>query len=130
MGSDPHIRLALLCDENNRIIVATRYELRNRSIDQISIPHYLLSEFSQVREIMSGQVKLAENRESTWAIYPVFLAAKPGELSPSRVGILLIEYDLLSVKQQAYADALKRSIETSTALAFFCAIVWLFLRKL
>jgi PAS domain S-box-containing protein len=129
LGSDPHIRLALLCDENNRIMVATRYELRNRSIDQISIPHYLLSEFSQVREIMSGQVKLAENRESTWAMYPVFLGAKPGELSPSRVGILLIEYDLLSVKQQAYADALKRSIETSTVLAFFCAIVWLFFEK-
>ncbi|MCU0543107.1 MAG: PAS domain-containing protein [Oscillatoriaceae cyanobacterium Prado104] len=129
LGSDRHIRLALLCDENNQVIVATRYELRNRPIDQISLPNYLPAEFSQVREIMSGQVKLAENKDSTWAIYPVLLEAKPGEIRPSRVGILLIEYDLLSVKQQAYADALKRSIETSIGLAVFCTIVWLFFEK-
>ncbi|MGL5064014.1 MAG: ATP-binding protein [Microcoleus sp.] len=129
LGSDPHIRLALLCDENNRIIVATRYELRNRPIDKISIPNYLPAEFSKVREIVSGKVKLAENKDSTWAIYPVLLEAKPGEIRPSRVGIFLIEYDILSVKRQAYADALQRSIETSIGLGLFCTIVWLFFEK-
>ncbi|MEG4800690.1 ATP-binding protein [Microcoleus sp. ARI1-B5] len=126
LGSDRNIRLALLCDENNRIILATRYELRNRPIGEISLPNYLPEEFSQVREKMSGEVKLAQNRESTWAIYPVLLGAKPGEVRPSRVGILLVEYDILLVKQQAYADALQRSTETSIGLALFCAIVWLF----
>ncbi|NJR23250.1 MAG: PAS domain-containing protein [Richelia sp. CSU_2_1] len=129
LGSDPHLRMALLFDENNRVIVATRYEFRNRSIDQISLPNYLPAEFSQVREIMSGEVKLAENKDSNWAIYPIPLGAKPGEIRPSRIGILLLEYDLLSVKQQTYEDALKRSIETSIALAVFCTIVWLFFEK-
>ncbi|TAE99859.1 MAG: HAMP domain-containing protein [Oscillatoriales cyanobacterium] len=129
LGSDRNIRLALLCDENDTIIFATRYELRNQPASNISLPHYLLAEFSQVREIMSGEVKLAENRESTWAIYPVLLGAKPGEVRPSRVGILLIEYDILLMKQQAYADALYRSTETSIGLALFCVIVWLFFHK-
>ena len=103
LGSDRNIRLALLCDENDTIIFATRYELRNQPVSNISLPHYLLAEFSQIREIMSGEVKLAENRESTWAIYPVLLGAKPGEVRPSRVGILLIEYDILLMKQRACA---------------------------
>lgn len=129
LGSDRNIRLALLCNENDTIIFATRYELRNQPVSNISLPHYLLAEFSQIREIMSGEVKLAENRESTWAIYPVLLGAKPGEVRPSRVGILLIEYDILLMKQQAYADALYRSTETSIGLALFCVIVWLFFDK-
>lgn len=126
LGSDPNIRLALLCDENNRIIWATRYELRNHPIAEISSLNYLPEEFLKVREKMSGEVKLSQNRESTWAIYPVLLGAQPGEVRPSRVGILLVEYDILLVKQQAYADALKRSTETSIGLAVFCIIVWWF----
>lgn len=129
LGSDPKIRLALLCDEHNTIILATRYELRNHPVSDTGLPNYLLADFSQVREIMSGKVQLAQNRESTWAIYPVLLGAKPGEVRPSRVGILLVEYDILSVKQQAYADALYRSTETSIGLALFCIIVWLFFDK-
>ncbi|MCC3409679.1 MAG: PAS domain-containing protein [Microcoleus sp. PH2017_10_PVI_O_A] len=126
LGSERNIRLALLCDENNRIILATRYELRNRPIASISLPNYLPEEFFKVREMMSGEVKLAENKESIWAIYPVLLGSQPGEVRPSRVGILLVEYDILLVKQQAYADALQRSTETSMGLAVFCIIVWLF----
>jgi two-component system NtrC family sensor kinase len=126
LGSDRNIRLALLCDENNRIILATRYELRNRPVSDTSLPNYLLAAFSQVREKMSGEVKLAQNKESTWAIYPVLLGAGPGEVRPSRVGILLVEYDILLLKQQAYADALQRSTQASIGLAVFCIIVWLF----
>lgn len=129
LGSDRNIRLALLCDENDTIILATRYELRNHPISDTSLPNYLLAEFSQVREIMSGKVNLAQNRESIWAVYPVLLGAKPGEVRPSRVGILLVEYDILSMKQQAYADAFSRSTETSIGLVLFCVIVWLFFDK-
>ncbi|WP_293352306.1 MULTISPECIES: ATP-binding protein [unclassified Microcoleus] len=126
LGSERNIRLALLCDENNRVILATRYELRNHPIGEISLPNYLPEEFFKVREKMSGEVKLAPNKESIWAIYPVLLGAQPGEVRPSRVGILLVEYDILLFKQQAYADALRRSAETSIGLAVFCIIVWLF----
>jgi two-component system, NtrC family, sensor kinase len=129
LGSERNIRLVLLCDENNTIILATRYELRNQPISNTVLSNYLLAEFSQVREIMSGKFQLAQNRESTWAIYPVLLGAKPGEVRPSRVGILLVEYDLLSFKQQAYADALHRSTENSIGLVLFCVIVWLFFDK-
>jgi two-component system, NtrC family, sensor kinase len=129
LGSDRKIRLVLLCDENNTIILATSYELRNQPISDTSLPHYLLADFAKVREIMSGKVKLAPNRESTWAIYPVLLGAKPGEVRPSRVGILLVEYDILWMKQQAYADAFRRSTETSIGLALFCVIVWVFFDK-
>jgi two-component system, NtrC family, sensor kinase len=129
LGSDRNIRLALLCDENNRIILATRYEFRNHQIGEISLPDYLPEEFFKVREKMSGEVKLAENKESTWAIYPVLLGAEPGEVRPSRVGILLVEYDILLLKQQAYADTFERSTQTSIGLAVFCIIVWLFFDK-
>ncbi|MFM9267599.1 ATP-binding protein [Tychonema sp. BBK16] len=129
LGGERNIRLVLLCDENNTIILATRYELRNQPISNSSLPNYLLAEFSQVRERMSGKIQLAQNRESTWAIYPLVLGAKPGEVRPSRVGILLVKYDILSLKQQAYADSLYRSTQNSIGLALFCVIIWLFFDK-
>jgi len=32
IGTDSTLDLALLCDENNRVILATRYQLRNRPV--------------------------------------------------------------------------------------------------
>jgi PAS domain S-box-containing protein len=129
MGSDPKLRLVLLCDENNRVILSTRYELRNLPVTDTPGANSLAA-FSEIRETMSGQVKLSQDRRKLEAIYPVQLGTLPGELRPSRVGILWIEYDLLDLKNETLADALQRSLESIAVIASGCVAVWLLFDKI
>lgn len=129
MGSDPKLRLVLLCDENNRVMLSTRYELRQLPLSETPGAKSL-STFSLVREKMSAQVLLSEDRRKIWGIYPVLLGAKPGELRPTRVGILLVEYDISAEKNAAYADALQRSLESIAVITSGCIAVWLLFDKI
>jgi HAMP domain-containing protein len=123
MRSDPNLRLSLLFDETNRVLLATAYELREQTIEVTPAAHSL-SRFSEVRATMSGQVLLSNDKQRVWAIYPVLLETAPGELRPSKVGILWLEYDVATLKHQSFIDALQRSIETTLGLGLFCVVVW------
>ena len=124
----PNLRLALLCDENERVLLSTRFDLQNRLVSNtLAAPS--LSAIKQVQQIQSKQVSFSDDRQTLWAIYPVLLEASPGEILPSRVGVLLLEYDLSALKAQAYNDALERSLTYSVALAVLCSILWFFFYK-
>lgn len=128
MQSDTNLKLGVLFDENNRVLMATQFDLRNRAIDQMPIADRA-DLFAEVRQVMSGQVLLSNNGQRVWAIYPVLLGTVPGELRPSRVGILWLEYDVSAIKQQALSDSLWRSLESATGLGLLCILAWLFLDK-
>jgi PAS domain S-box-containing protein len=128
MGSDPKLRLALLCDENNRVLLATRYELRDRAVAETSAAKNLPI-FSTVRQKMTGQILFSPDRRMLQAIYPVLLDAAPGELLPSRVGILALEYDLSSLKDEIDAEVLTRSRNEVLVLALLCTALWFFFDK-
>jgi signal transduction histidine kinase len=124
----PNLRLALLCDENERVLLSTRFDLQNRLVSN-TLAASSLSAIKEVQQTQSKQVIFSDARQTLKAIYPVFLGASPGEILPSRVGVLLLEYDLSSLKAQAYNDALERSLTYSVALAVLCSILWFFFYK-
>lgn len=128
MRSDPNLRLSLLFDEANRVLLATAYELREQPIEVTPAAHSL-SRFSEVRATMSGQVLLSNDKQRVWAIYPVLLETAPGELRSSKVGILWLEYDVATLKHQSFIDALQRSIETTLGLGLFCVVAWFFFEQ-
>ncbi|MGB3651780.1 MAG: ATP-binding protein, partial [Rivularia sp. (in: cyanobacteria)] len=72
---------------------------------------------------------LSENKNSIQAMYPVVLGSLPGEVRPTKVGVLILEYDISTVKKRTYADALQRSLEASGVVAFSCLLVWIFFEK-
>ncbi len=123
-----NLRLALLCDENNRVLLSTRFELRNRLVSN-TIAASRLPAIKKVRQTQSKQIIFSDNRKTITAIYPVILGASPEELVSTRVGVLLLEYDLSAQKAQAYNDALERSLIYSIALAGLGSILWFFFYK-
>jgi signal transduction histidine kinase len=123
-----NLRLALLCDENNRVLLSTRFELRNRLVSN-SIAASWLPTIKKVQQTQSKQIIFSDNRKTITAIYPVILGASPGEIVSTRVGVLLLEYDLSAQKAQAYNDALERSLIYSIALAGLGSILWFFFYK-
>ncbi|MEM1171364.1 MAG: ATP-binding protein [Cyanobacteria bacterium P01_H01_bin.35] len=128
MQTDVNLSLALLFDRENRVLLATRYELRNRSLKQTPAAKNE-SAFTQVRENLSGQIILSEDKQKIWAIYPVPLKRELGELRPSKVGILWLSYDISRLKQRAFSDALSRSLTSTIGLGGFCILLWLFFEK-
>ncbi|HEY9747311.1 MAG TPA: hypothetical protein V6C63_01315, partial [Allocoleopsis sp.] len=70
MRSDPNLKASLLYDENNWVLLSTRYELRNRWINITPAANYKAA-FDQVREKMAGQVWISPDKQHVWAMYPV-----------------------------------------------------------
>ena len=128
MQGETNLKLGVLYDENNRVLLATQFELRNHVISETPAANHA-SLFATVRQAMSGRVLLSDNRQRLWAIYPVLLGTVPGELRPSKVGILWLEYDVLALKQQALTDSLWRSLESTAGLGLLCIVAWLFFDK-
>ncbi len=128
LGINQNIQMAFLCDEDNKIILASRYELRTQKVSNTPFSNRL-SSFERVREKLSGFVVISEDKQSIQAIYPVVLGSVPGEIRPSKVGVLLLEYDISALKQRSYKDALARSLESSAVLALLCIAVWFFFDK-
>ena len=125
LGSDPNLNLVILINDKNIIHLSNRYELQNTPISNTTAAAYT-SEFNTVRKNLAGNIILSPNRKKLIAIYPVFLQVLPNEIRPSRVGILFFEYDLTLTKQQAYNDALRRSIIFNGSLTIFCLGLWFF----
>ena len=128
ISSAPNLRFALLCDENNRVLLSTRFDLRNRLVSD-TIAASSLSAIIKVQQTKSSQVIFSDDRQTIKVIYPVVLGASPGEVVPSRVGVLLLEYDLSALKAQAHRDALERSLIYSVALAGLCSLLWFFFHE-
>jgi len=125
LGSDPNLNLVLLVNDKNIIHLSNRYELKDTPISKTTAAIYS-AEFTTVRNKLAGNILLSPDKNKMIAIYPVFLRVLPNEIRPSRVGILFFEYDLTLKKQQAYNDALKRSIIFNVLLIIFCLGLWVF----
>ncbi|MFK0734601.1 MAG: ATP-binding protein, partial [Gloeotrichia echinulata HAB0833] len=125
LGSNPRLPLVLVANEQDRVVLSNNYELRKLLVsDTPAAPN--LSRFSRVREKLAGEVSLSADRRYLRVIYPVLLQVQPGELTPSRVGVLFIEYDLLNEKQEAYVVAGRQALISTSVLALFCIGLWFF----
>jgi len=93
LGSNSNLQLALLCDENNKIILASRYELHNQLISQ-TVAKSLLPNMIAVQRTMLRQVTLSQDKQKIEAIYPVIIGVSPAQVRPSKVGTLLLTYDI------------------------------------
>lgn len=125
LGSDPLLNQVLAIDERNIILLSNHYELKGVPVAQTSASAYL-NLFTPVREKLTGEIVLSKDKKKLVAIYPLILKALPNEIRPSRVGTLVLEYDLATIKREAFNTALKRSLIFNGALTLFCLALWFF----
>ena len=125
LGSDSNFNLVLLINENNTIYQSTNYELIDTPLSRTDAWIYE-SELNMVREKQAGKIIVSSDKKKLIAIYPLVLPALVGEINPSRIGILFFEYDLTLAKQQAYNDALKRSLLLNSTSILIGFGLWFF----
>lgn len=131
MGGDPNLKLAVLLDDNDRVALATTYALHGRSVEEIPLAQagqsYAL--LAKARKTLAGQILISSDRQSLDVFYPVRFQPKSGELRASRIGVLVLEYDMSAQKQQGWQAARQRSLETGGILVFLSAITWFFFER-
>ncbi len=128
-GSSPNLRLAFVCDEQNRIMQSTRYEWRDQPL--ANSPMASSREMTEIaRRSLSAQFSLSENRSILNAAFPFFLPPEPGSIRPTSAGVLFLEYDLDPLKKAELQVAIRRSALAGGVLAVMCLLVWLFYDRL
>lgn len=128
LGGSSKLKLAVLTNPRQGIELSTRAELRQQRASDHLGPEgdQLLADVSQKR---SGAVRLSGDRRTVYAVYPVVVA--PSVTSPldQRFGALILAYDLSASKDQAFRDALQRSLSLSGVMALLCLGLWIFFNR-
>lgn len=122
-ASDPNLELALLIDENNKVLLSSRYALRGVAVADTPAGDAAPT-FEKVRQTMAGTINISEGRRYFTAVYPVFLGPAPGHIRSSRIGLLIMKYDLSVWKGRIYADAVRRSVPFAAILFILCVAIW------
>jgi signal transduction histidine kinase len=132
LRGEANIESVLFLDENNRVLAASARELQGQDITQLPIaPNLAL--ITQARMQLTGKTILAEHGrqvEQVEALYPVRLARQPGELQPSRIGILLLRYSLVKPLAAADAEVRQKGLVTSGILLCIGLLLWVLLDRL
>ncbi|WP_448574122.1 sensor histidine kinase [Trichothermofontia sp.] len=123
LGGNINLRLGLLLDEQDQVMASTQYSLKSQRLTNTPAAAQQ-STIARVRRSQSGLVTFSPDRRSVQAIYPVLLGITPGELRPSRVGILWLNYDLSQAKAQAIQAAVRRAIVTNLGLLVAIGLLW------
>ena len=113
LGSAPEPQIAILADDTAIVLGATKSEWVGRSLAEAAQAQWprwpgepLQAIIDRVRAQFSGELFLAAGGRYVLGVYPVKLDARADALSPKRVGVLVVQRDLLH--QLAYA---RRTVE-------------------
>jgi signal transduction histidine kinase len=132
LRSEANLETVLLLDDNNRVLAASGSELQGQHITQLPIATNS-GLINQARMQLTGKTVLAEHRQhphQVEAFYPVRLARQPGELQPSRVGMLVLHYVLAKPVAAAEAEVRQKGLVTSEILLCIGLLLWGLLDRL
>jgi len=117
----PSARLVYLLNESDIVISSGQLELVGLKADRIeqAISPKVLSE---VRSKMTGEIITTKYDATLLAVYPVWMSRKPGEFRPSRIGVVVVEFDLT-----AHLASLHASVLRSTSKSAFFILIFIIL---
>ncbi len=113
LGSAPEPQIAILADDTGSVLGATNGEWVGRSLAEAARAQWprwpdepLQAIIDRVRAQLFGELFLAGGGRYVLGVYPVKLNARADALPPKRIGVLVVQRDLLH--QLAYA---RRTVE-------------------
>mgnify|MGYP003385074391 CR=1 FL=1 len=107
-GSSLEVNSLALVDEHGQVLFATRRIWLGKAIAE-SMPGFDARRFASVQQHGFLALILDAQRDRLIAYQPLSLAARPGEIRPSRGGMLLLDYSLASAKADIQREMLVRA---------------------
>ncbi|MEW6313352.1 MAG: EAL domain-containing protein [Pseudomonadota bacterium] len=108
-GSDPEVTIALLSDENGKILAAMQQNLVGEQIEKALQGASLdfAGMAKQAKHTMAGIVTTIPEQNKINSVYPVLINTGTDSLRPSRVGTIVLQYDVSLTYQKKYMEAVQ-----------------------
>lgn len=123
LSSQPNIRALFVADENNIIIMSTRFEWTGMKASEIA-SNYDPSIGASITNSMRRNVRLTQDGRFVLGYFPVVLGLSMGDIRPSMVGVMFVEHDLTSLKALARRDAMESAIKLWLPFAALISALW------
>jgi PAS domain S-box-containing protein len=129
LGADPHVKVALLIDENGTVAAST-HRVEHGQQARVLHPELFTQEVEQQlrrsREHLTGDVQVTREGQSLVGFSPVMLPSSPQRLTPEKVWVLVVERDLTALKAQAMERVRQNVVQRSLLIAVLAGLLWLF----
>jgi PAS domain S-box-containing protein len=122
-AASPDLRYALICDASNRILEATRYEWRNRSLNELALSKAAAA-INKARVTMTGQTLVGDRGHDLIGVFPFRLGPPDGASVPAGVGLVIVDYGLDYPQYLTYRGVLRRELHHAIWLALLCLGLW------
>jgi PAS domain S-box-containing protein len=128
--SFPRLQLAVICDGSNRILLSNQERWRNQPLAQTPLASVLpLTE--KARREMTGYTGETDGGQFIVGAYPFLLPIRRGEVEGSGIGMVVVQFDLAALNQEAREHALASEQRTAVGLLLLSLLLWFILdRKL
>jgi diguanylate cyclase (GGDEF)-like protein/PAS domain S-box-containing protein len=124
-GTSLNVLNAVLVDDQGRVLEATRRDWIGQQA-QTAIEHFDAARFHSVQESRQQVLEFVDDRHRIEGYQPVVLPSLPDEVRSSRVGVLLMDYDLSRDKADIWQELLKQRFTFWCVILFMVlALVWL-----
>ena len=120
VGADPVLNLALICDDQHRVLASSRAEYTGRDLSETPLA-YAASRLVEPAEVGT---QVVPERQVLVGLFPFALPPGPGEFFSSRSGYLLMEYDLAHPKRQVEKALVDRAAMVAVCLALVSILTW------
>jgi len=87
------VRAVVFTDDRGIVLYGSRLEWRGRPVAQV-LPGFDRNRFLAAQKTRRPDFQLTSDRNGVFAYQPVVLAAESGQIRPSRVGLIFVDYDL------------------------------------
>ena len=129
LSTEPHLKLALVCDDKGRVSAASEPALKGRLF--ADLPAQSVAGLTAcARETISAQLVLRKDGLALEGVFPYRLAALPEEVMSSRMGILYLAFDLQEPVKAQMAESLNRIGLMGVAVLLILLVVWRYMDRI
>lgn len=128
LGLNPALQRAVLIDDQDKILAATRFEWRQQLARDVLVD-YPAEKIALLKREKHELLTLDKSKHQLSALVPIALPLQPGELRASRQGVLLVDYSLHSQSAQLWGVIQRQTIVFSIMLLLAVVIIIIFVQK-
>ncbi len=104
----PQIRVLLLADDRGKVLAANHYAWQGMP-PAAAAPRFDSRQADLAISSQKGVRMLTPDSSMIQGYYPVVLGYAGGELRPSRLGVVYVEYDLAVLQEEARGEAIRQT---------------------
>jgi PAS domain S-box-containing protein len=124
----PNLTVGLVCDETDRILSATAFNLRQVPFAETAFGG-AAPLLARARTSLTAQFEVTPDGAAVRAAFPLTMGLRPGELRSSRIAVFYTQTDLAGLMRAEQSAMVKRSLAMAVSAGLGALGIWFYLRS-